>query len=63
MRRLDVAAGYAALGDKDHALENLRKSAARREVGITGLKVNPVFEALRSNPRFLTLEREIGIEQ
>jgi TolB-like protein/Tfp pilus assembly protein PilF len=61
MRNIDAAVEYAALGNRDTAIEYLKKSAELHEIGATSLKVSPYFEAMRSDPRFVALEREIGI--
>jgi TolB-like protein len=58
---LDVAAEYSVLGNSDRAIEYLRKSFSLHEIGITGLKVSPYFQPMRSDPRFLALERDIGL--
>jgi serine/threonine-protein kinase len=61
-RKLDLAAGYLAIGDTDRALELLRVSASRREVGFTAIRFSPYLTPLRSDPRFIALEREYGLE-
>lgn len=61
MRNIDAALENAALGNQDSAIEYLRKSAEFHEIGATSLRVSPYFEAMRSDPRFVALEREIGI--
>ena len=49
-----VARVYVGLGDRDKALEWLERSRAERSLGLgdVGIKVNPVFDPLRSDPRF-----------
>jgi tetratricopeptide (TPR) repeat protein len=51
---------YAALGDKDQAFFWLEKSA-RERMGIILIKVQPYFDSLRSDPRFLAIERRMGL--
>lgn len=60
--KFDEAIDYAALGMKQRAIECLRQSVERREVGITTLKVTPFFATLHNEPGFIALEREIGLE-
>jgi tetratricopeptide (TPR) repeat protein len=50
-----MAAVYLALGDKDKAIEWLLKSYTERENWMNQLKVDPVMDPLRSDPRFAAL--------
>ena len=52
---------YAALGDRDHAMEWLRRAAPERSQYLVFLKVHPLYDPLRSDPRFQALLRELGI--
>ena len=54
-----IAAAYLALGDKDRAIEWLRKDYAERDNWMTWLKVDPVMDPLRSDPRFVKLMRQM----
>ena len=54
-----VAAVHLALGDKDQAIEWLNKSYDDRENWMNQLKVDPVMDPLRSDPRFQELMRKI----
>jgi TolB-like protein/DNA-binding winged helix-turn-helix (wHTH) protein/Tfp pilus assembly protein PilF len=49
------------LGDKKEALLWLEKACADRSTALTGIKVNPVFDPLRSEPRFQELLRRVGL--
>ena len=46
------AALYAVLGDRDHALEMLGRAYDRHELWLVYLKVDPVWDNLRTDPRF-----------
>jgi len=59
----DAAVGYAYAGDADMALRSLDKAVEARCYGITYLGVNPMFDELRSDPRFVSLLRRIGLPQ
>jgi TolB-like protein/DNA-binding winged helix-turn-helix (wHTH) protein/Flp pilus assembly protein TadD len=59
----DAAVGYAYAGDADMALRSLEKAVEARCYGITYLAVNPMFDELRSDPRFVSLLRRIGLPQ
>ncbi|HEY2933560.1 MAG TPA: winged helix-turn-helix domain-containing protein [Acidobacteriota bacterium] len=52
---------YARLHDPDHALEWLQKAYSDHSEHLVGLKVDPVFDGLRSDPRFADLLRRIGL--
>jgi TolB-like protein/DNA-binding SARP family transcriptional activator len=50
---------YAALGDQDHAMQWLRRAARERNQYLVFLKVHPLYDPLRSDPRFQALLREL----
>ena len=53
---------YADLGDRDKALDWLEKAYRQRSPSLVSLKLNPHFDSLRSEPRFLALLEKIGLE-
>jgi TolB-like protein/Tfp pilus assembly protein PilF len=53
---------YAALGDKDKAFEWLGKSYAERSIGTTDVKVSPIYDSLRSDPRWADLLRRMNLQ-
>ena len=52
---------YAHLGKIDEALANLERAYLDRETQMTELAVEPNFDALRADPRFIDLGRRIGL--
>ncbi len=56
----DFAWTYAALGDKDLALQVLEKAFAEREP-MAWLNVDPKWDPIRSDPRFQDLVRRVGL--
>lgn len=58
---LGLAILYAGLGDKNQALTELEKAAEDRQGWLINLKVEPRFDSLHSDPRFLNLLRRIGL--
>ena len=46
---------YTTLGDPDRALESLGRAYTERTDAMTLLKVEPRFDPLRSDPRFMQL--------
>jgi serine/threonine-protein kinase len=51
------------LGDYDQAFAWLEKGCAERDLGLIWLKVEPMADALRSDPRFENLLRRVGFVQ
>ena len=56
-----IARIYAALGEKDLAIEWLRKSCAERDSRVIWIKVDPTLESLRLDPRFAQLLAEMRL--
>jgi TolB-like protein/DNA-binding winged helix-turn-helix (wHTH) protein len=55
----DIAEVYAALGEKDVAFSLLEKSYQDRHPWLVMLRVTPIFDPLRSDPRYSELVRRI----
>jgi TolB-like protein/Flp pilus assembly protein TadD len=51
---------YALLGDHDRALQQLGEAAQRRDHWLVWVKVDPILEPLRGDPRFEALARAVG---
>ena len=56
-------APYVGLGDNDEAFVWLEKSVAAHSPGLIALKVDPIYDPLRRDPRFQDLLRRIGLTQ
>ena len=54
---------HLGLGDKDRAFEWLEKSYQERSWYLAGLKLDPMFDRLRFDPRFQDLLRRVGLTQ
>jgi tetratricopeptide (TPR) repeat protein len=54
---------YIGVGNKDEAFALLEKSVAAHSPGLVTLKVDPVFDPIRSDPRFDRLLRRVGLAQ
>ncbi len=52
---------YLGLGDVDHAFEWLDKAAEARDALLYYLKVGPIYDPLRSDPRYADLLHRIGL--
>jgi TolB-like protein/DNA-binding winged helix-turn-helix (wHTH) protein len=57
----DIAIDYAVAGDKDQALVWLERALQARDSKITVIAVEPIFDNLRSDPRFVGLLRQMGL--
>lgn len=55
------AAALAALGEKEKAVEWLERSRKERTTRLAQLALEPMFDPLRTDPRFATLVRQIGL--
>ena len=59
-----IANIYAGLGETDQAFASLEKAYAERDpILVVDLKSNPLFDPLRSDPRFSALVRRVGLPQ
>ena len=57
-----VALIYVGLGETDRAFEWLEKAYEERSSPLRHLKVDPLFDKLRSDPRFTVILRRMGLE-
>jgi len=58
-----IASVYAALGDKDQAFVWLGKGYEAHDFILVLLKVEPMFDNLRSDGRFTVLLKRVGLDQ
>jgi len=58
----DIALVYVGLGKKDQALENLEKAYTDRASLMAYLGTWPVFDSVRSEPRFKALLKKMNLE-
>jgi len=58
-----MALAYVGIGDKEAALRSLEKAYAERSNLLTALKVEPVYDPLRDDPRFQELLRRVGLAE
>jgi TolB-like protein/Tfp pilus assembly protein PilF len=59
---LSIAVAHVGMGDKEKAIAWLQKAYAEHSIS-TALKVDPIFDPLRSDPRFQELMRRVGLAQ
>jgi eukaryotic-like serine/threonine-protein kinase len=63
LRPYILAENYAALGEKDQALEWLQKAYDERDDWVVWIKVDPNLDGLRADPRFAELLNRVGLNQ
>ena len=56
-----VAVIHVALGDTDQAFDWLEKAFVDQSASLTLLKVDPAFDPVRKDPRFVDLMRRVGL--
>jgi tetratricopeptide (TPR) repeat protein len=58
---LMVAVANIGMGDNDSAFAWLEKAYLQRSSGLNALKVDPLYDPLRSDPRFTSLLQRVGL--
>ncbi|MFN2394002.1 MAG: hypothetical protein ABR566_18835 [Pyrinomonadaceae bacterium] len=58
-----VANIYAALGDKEKAFAELEKAFAERDWELHRLKVDPLMDSLRDDPRFKEMLKRLNLPE
>jgi adenylate cyclase len=53
---------YLGLGDRQRSLQGLEKAYEARDPWLGGLKVDRIYDPLRSDPRFIELLRKVGLD-
>lgn len=54
---------YIGMGNNDQAMAWLERAFTQHSSGLTGLKVDPIYDPLRGDPRFQNLLRRVGLAQ
>jgi TolB-like protein/Flp pilus assembly protein TadD len=57
------AVSYARMGEKDRAMQNLEKALDERYPSMVFIEIEPVFDSLRSDPRFADLQQRVSSSQ
>src|SRR6266568_2256895 len=60
---LNIALNYAFAGDDSEALDWLERAVDEHTPWLPELKIDPMWDAVRSQPRFVALLKKIGLEK
>jgi tetratricopeptide (TPR) repeat protein len=60
---VSIAYVCTALGDADRAFENLDRAVFDRDPSLLGLKSNPIFESVRTDPRYRAILRKMQLAE
>jgi serine/threonine-protein kinase len=58
-----IVPAYIGMGNNDQAIAWLEKAYAAHSNSLTALKVDPIYDPLRGNPRFQNLLQQVGLAQ
>jgi serine/threonine-protein kinase len=61
--QLNIAILYARLGEKEQALARLQRAIEDRNLYVTALNVEPLWDSYRADPRFVALAWRVGLTQ
>jgi serine/threonine-protein kinase len=56
-----IRQAYIGLGDKDQAMACLEREYENHDTAMTSLKSDPIYDSLRSDPRFVALMRRVHL--
>ena len=59
--QVTIAGLYARLGDKEQTLARLQRAVEDRNLYVITLKINPLWDSYRADPRFTALVRRVGL--
>jgi tetratricopeptide (TPR) repeat protein len=59
----NLAMVYLGMGDRESAMDGLENAYAAHSLMLTWLKMDPVFDPLRSEPRFIALLKKVHLEE
>lgn len=63
VRSMCFALVHIGLDELDEALKWLERAYQERDTWIPALRIDPVFDRLRSQPRFIALQKKVGVDQ
>jgi Tfp pilus assembly protein PilF len=60
---ITLVPAYVGVGDTDHALGALERARLQHSISLTSVGVEPIYDPLRGDPRFMQLLREMHLAQ
>ena len=54
---------YSGTGQKERVIELLQKAYSEHSNAVVQIKVDPMYDPIRNDPRFEDLLRRVGLEQ
>jgi len=60
---LNIALNYAFAGDDSEALDWLERAVDEHTPWLPELKIDPMWDVVRSQPRFVALLKKVGLEK
>jgi tetratricopeptide (TPR) repeat protein len=60
--QVSIAATYLALGDRDSTMYWLEKAYDLRDSNLPWVRLMPMFDPIRSDPRYVALMKKMGLE-
>jgi serine/threonine-protein kinase len=55
-----IAIAYVGMGDRDLAFDCFEQAVVERSQALTFLKIDPLFDPVRGDPRFASLQKRVG---
>ena len=62
-RTATLLIAYSGTGQKERLIELLQKAYSEHSNAVVQIKVDPMYDPIRSDPRFEDLLRRVGLEQ
>lgn len=62
-RTVTLLIAYSGMGDKEQVIELLEKAYAEHSNAVVMIKVDPMYDPVRNDPRFQDLLRHVGLEK
>jgi hypothetical protein len=54
---------YSGTGQKERVIELLQRASSEHSNAVVQIKVDPMYDPVRNDPRFKELLRRVGLEQ
>jgi tetratricopeptide (TPR) repeat protein len=61
VEQYNIALHYVLLGEKEEALARLQRAVEDRNLYVTSLNIEPLWDSYRTDPRFVAMVRRVGL--